>query len=76
MKLPQIDGDEISTAYSVPRLITLEHQLGQLCKQNEPLSAILPKIQDSLQKLEKVNTEVAGPFSYATITSEGFKAIA
>ncbi len=75
MKLPQIDGDEISTTYSVPRLITLEVQLNQVCKKNEPLTELLPQIRDRLKKLSETNPDVAGPFSFALITRDGFKAI-
>ena len=74
-KLPQIDGDKISTAYSVPRLITLEYQLNQLCKQNEPLSQFIPVIRNGLDKQSSVNHEVAGPFSIAAITRDGFDVI-
>jgi hypothetical protein len=74
-KLPQIDGDEISTAYSVPRLITLEYQLNQLCKKNEPLTEILPRIRNCLEKQSNVNDEIAGPFSFALITVDGFRAL-
>ncbi len=73
-KLPQIDGDEISTAYSVPRLMTLEYELNQLCKKNNPLSEILPRIRNRLIKQSDINDEVAGPFSFALITRDGFDA--
>jgi 20S proteasome alpha/beta subunit len=35
MKLPQLDGDEISSTYSVPRLIRLEYRLNQLSKESK-----------------------------------------
>lgn len=72
-KLPQIDGDEISTAYTAPRLITLEYQLNQLCKKNNPLSKILPFIREHLEKQPKINSEVAGPFYLASITQDGYQ---
>ena len=49
-KLPQIDVDEIATAYAVPRLITLKHRLTQQYNANKPLKEILPIIQEALTK--------------------------
>lgn len=74
-KLPQIDGDEISTAYSAPRLITLEYQLNQHCRKNDPFSEIVPSIRKYLEKQSAVNDDVAGPFSFASITQDGFHAL-
>lgn len=73
-KLPQIDGDEISIAYSIPRLINLEFQLNQRCKKNEPLNGLIPLIRDCLDKQSTAHDEIAGPFSFAFITRDGFDA--
>jgi hypothetical protein len=74
-KLPQIDGDEIGTAYSIPRRMGLEYGLGQLSRDNAPLEDILERIQSNLEKLaHKESDEVAPPFYYARITGEGFRA--
>ena len=75
-KLPLIDGDEISTVYSAPRLITLEYQLNQQCRENIPLREILLLIRKHLKKQGAVNDDVAGPFSIASITQDGFHALA
>ena len=72
-KLPQIDADEISTAYSAPRLIALEYQLNQHCRKNDSLSEIVPSIRKYLEKQSTVNDDVAGPFSFASITHDGFR---
>jgi hypothetical protein len=71
-KLPLLDGDEISAAYSIPRLMALEYQLNQLCKADKNLDAILPQIKNNLEKQCKINDEIAGPFSFAFITRDGF----
>ena len=75
-KLPQMDGDEISTAYAVPRLMTLEYQLNQHCRKNNPLSEMVPSIRKHLEKQSAVNDDVAGPFSVASITRDGFRVLA
>jgi hypothetical protein len=73
MKLPQLDGDEISSAYTVPRLIRLEYRLNQLSKENEPLQDILTEIRLHLEEQAKIHDEICGPFSYAVIDRNGFK---
>jgi len=74
-KLPQLDGDEISLAYTAPRIIGLEYKLNQLCKENVPLDRILPEIKKSMEKLGKSQEEVGPPFSYAFITQDGFRRV-
>jgi 20S proteasome alpha/beta subunit len=72
-KLPRLDGDEISTAFAVPRNMRLEYRLNLLCKEDRPLVEILPKIQRALEDLSQSQEEIGPPFSYAFITEEGFK---
>ena len=71
-KLPQLDGDEISVAYTAPRIMGLEYKLNQLCRENAPLDHILPEIKKGMEKLEKTQEEIGPPFSYAFITKSGF----
>ena len=73
MKLPQLDIDEISSAYSVPRLIRLEYKLNQLGKESRPLEDILPEIRPYMEKQAEFHDEISGPFSYAVIDREGVK---
>ncbi len=73
-KLPQLDGDEISHAFSLPRRMGLEFQLNKMCKENAPLKEILRKITDEMEQLKRKG-EVSGPFSFATITQEGFQSV-
>ena len=74
-KLPQLDGDEITSAFTAPRIIRLEYKLHQLCKDETPLEQILPEIRTALGKQAEVQEEVAAPFSYAFITKDGFRRI-
>ena len=71
--LPQLDGDEIGLAYTVPRRMGLEYTLGQLCKENKPLDDILPLVRKHMEKLGQEQDEVGPPFTYAAITSEGVR---
>src|SRR4030042_3207428 len=73
-KLPQLDGDEISNAFSLPRRMSLEFQLNKMCKEKAPLNEILKKMTGGMEQL-KGKGEVSGPFSFATITREGYQSL-
>jgi len=73
-KLPQLDGDEISNAFSLPRRMSLEFQLNKMCKENAPLKEILKKITEGMEHL-KNKGEVTGPFSFAMITRDGYQSL-
>jgi len=73
-KLPRLDGDEISNAFSLPRRMGLEFQLNKMCKENTPLKEILKKMTDGMEQL-KSKGEVSGPFSFGMITKEGYQSL-
>ena len=73
-KLPQLDGDEISNAFSLPRRMGLEFQLNKMCKENAPLKEILKKMTEGMEQL-KSKGEVSGPFSFGMITQEGYQSL-
>lgn len=74
-KLPLLDGDEITSAFAVPRVMRLEYNLNRFCKENKPLEEILPEIRNTLEKLSESQEEIGPPFSYAFITMEGFQPV-
>jgi hypothetical protein len=73
--LPQLDGDEIGLAYTVPRRMGLEYTLGRLCKENKPIEEILPVVRKDMEKLGQEQEEVGPPFTYAVITREGVRVV-
>jgi hypothetical protein len=73
-KLPQLDGDEISHAFSIPRQMGLEFQLNTLCKENAPLEEIVDRMKEGIEKL-KGQGEIRFPVSYALITQEGYQSL-
>ena len=73
-KLPQLDGDEISFAFSIPRRMGLEFQLNKMCKENAPLEGILEKVKEGMERL-KGQGEVRPPLSYAMITQDGYQSL-
>ncbi len=74
-KLPQLDGDEISYAYTAPRIMGMEYKLNQLAKENVPLNQILSEIKKGMEKIAKTQEEVGPPFSYAFITEQRFRRV-
>jgi hypothetical protein len=73
-KLPQLDGDEISHAFSLPRRMGLEFQLNKMCKENASLKEISKKMAEGMDRL-KGQGEVSSSISYATITREGYQSL-
>ena len=73
-KLPQIDGDEIAYAFSLPRRMGLEFQLNKMCKENVPPKEILEKISAGMERL-KNQGEAGSNLSYAMITQEGYQSL-
>ena len=72
-KMPQLDGEDIATAFSVPRIMSLEIKLNALCKDDSPLDELLSVVKNGMEKQARVHEEVEGPFSYGLITREGFR---
>ena len=73
-KLPHLDGDEISFAFSLPRRMGLEFELNRACKEKVPLKEILERVRQEMDTLRKQG-EVRPPIVYATITPEGYQSI-
>ncbi len=73
-KLPQLDGGEISQAFSLPRRMGLEFQLNKMCKENAPLKEMVKKMVEGIERL-KSQGEVSPSFSFAMITREGYQSL-
>jgi 20S proteasome alpha/beta subunit len=74
-KLPQLDGDEISFAYTAPRIMGLEYKLNQLAKENASLDHILSAAKKGMDKVARTQEEIGPPFSYALINKDGFRRV-
>lgn len=72
-KLPLLDSDEIGAAFSVPRIIKLEHKLHQLAAQNAALDRVMTEVRQGLEHQVEINEEVSDPLHFATIYEDGFK---
>ena len=73
-KLPQLDGDEISYAFALPRRMGLEFQLNRMCKEKAPLKEIVKKVVEGLERL-KNQGEISSSLSLGMITQEGYQAL-
>jgi len=73
-KLPQLNGEEISHTFSLPRRMGLEFQLNKMCKENTSLMEILKKVAEGIERL-KTQEEVGSSLSFAMITKEGFQSL-
>jgi hypothetical protein len=73
-KLPQLDGDEISFAFSLPRRMGLEFQLNKMCKEKAPLKEIIKKVEEGLERL-KNQGEVSSSLSFGMITQAGYQSL-
>ena len=73
-KLPQLDGDEITNAFCLPRRMGLEYQLNQLGKANAPLEGILAKAREGMEKL-RMQGESSGPVAWARIDRDGYQSL-
>jgi hypothetical protein len=72
-KRPQLDGDEITSAFCAPRLIRLEHGLNQMAHSEAPLEKIYTEVRLGMEKQAEIQEDVAGPMAYAMITRDGFQ---
>jgi hypothetical protein len=73
-KLPRLDGDEISYAFSLPRRMGLEFQLNKMCKEKAPLKEVVKKVVEGLERFENQG-EISSSFSFGMITQEGYQSL-
>jgi hypothetical protein len=73
-KLPQLDGDEISHAFSLPRRMGLEFQLNKMCKEKAPLKEMVEKMVEGLERL-KSQGEIGASFSFAMVNQDGYQSL-
>ena len=71
-RLPQLDSDEISFTYTVPRMMGFEFKLNRLCKEDAPLDRLLSEIKQAMEGVTENHDEIGPPFHYAYITADGF----
>jgi len=73
-KLPQLDGDEISHAFSLPRRMGLEFQLNKMAKEGVPLERLIERTREAVDRL-RTQGEILGTVSFAAIRHEGYQSL-
>jgi hypothetical protein len=73
--LPQLDIDEVVSAFSVPRLISLEYHLSQAARKVKSPLDLLPDIRPRLERQAAASEDIAGPFAIGIITRAGFEKV-
>lgn len=72
-KLPLLDSDEIGAAFTVPRIIKLEHRLHRLATRGAGLDEAMTEVRRALEGQAEVNEEISAPLHFASIYEDGFK---
>ena len=71
-KLPQLDREEISTAFSVPRLMGFEYGLAAKITQGTALEELSSMISSKMYSLQKADdSSISSPLHLATVTRQG-----
>jgi hypothetical protein len=72
-KLPLLDGEEIGTVFTLPRVIRLEYHISRLVSENAAFDRIMTVVREGLQEQAAMQEEVEEPFSYAILDRNGMK---
>ena len=72
-KLPLLDSDEIGSAFTVPRILRLEHRLHQLTAQEADLDKVVSEVRRGMEIQAEKDDEVSAPLHYAIIQRTGFR---
>jgi hypothetical protein len=70
-KLPQLAGEAIGNAFSVPRLIRLEYRLSQMAADGADLDSLQKAALQGIQERIDTDDEAGGPVAHAAITTAG-----
>lgn len=73
--LPQLDGDELASAFSVPRLISLEYRLSRSAADAKAPLDLVADVRQSLQRQAGASEDIAGPFAFGIVTRAGFQKV-
>jgi len=74
-KRPQLDGEEILHAFTVPRRMALEYRLSQMAQRGASAEEVLKEVRSAMESLTWYKEEVGPPYQFALITKDGFRAL-
>jgi len=74
-KLPLLDGEEINTVFTLPRVIRLEYRIGQLVGEKADPDRILSVVREGLERQAAAQEEIDQPFSCAILDRGGIRRV-
>lgn len=69
-KHPQLDGDEIRHAFTVPRRMALEYRLNMMAQRGASTEEVLKEVRSAMESLTWYKEEVGPPYRFAVISQE------
>lgn len=69
-KHPQLDGDEIHHAFTVPRRMALEYRLNMMAQRGASTEEVLKEVRSAMESLTWYKEEVGPPYRFAVISKE------
>ncbi len=67
---PQLDGDEIRHAFTVPRRMALEYRLNMMAQRGASTEEVLKEVRAAMEALTWYKEEVGPPYCFAVITKD------
>ncbi|ROQ89885.1 Ntn hydrolase family protein [Desulfosoma caldarium] len=74
-KQPQLDGEEIRHAFTVPRRMALEYRLSQMAQRGATVQDVLTEVRAAMESLTWYKEEVGPPYRFAVLSKEGFREV-
>ncbi len=74
-KQPQLDGEEIRHAFTVPRRMALEYRLSQMAQRGATVQEVLQEVRSAMESLTWYKEEVGPPYRFAVLSKEGFQEV-
>lgn len=74
-KQPQLDGEEIRYAFTVPRRMALEYRLSQMAQRGATVDEMLQELRAAMESLTWYKEEVGPPYRFAVLGKEGFREV-
>lgn len=72
-KRPQLDGEEILNAFTVPRRMALEYRLSKMAERDASAEEVLKEVRSAMESLTWYKEEVGPPYRFALVSKDGFR---
>ncbi|MGQ9485554.1 MAG: hypothetical protein ACUVSA_11480 [Desulfosoma sp.] len=72
-KQPQLDGEEIRHAFTVPRRMALEYRLSQMAQRGASVQDVFKEVRAAMESLTWYKEEVGPPYRFAVLSMDGLR---